>query len=434
MENNKTGIDISEIFSLKPQENRYNMWGIEFNPFPRSGTSNINSNDDVNEKLSPVESEIHEKLKRYILDALTPNDMDEEDKFISATIVGDYGSGKTQLLMYVKSFLNKIGSSHSYIKPFTIYIDNPGGSILEFLGNIISKIGEENLRKYLWNKIINSIKKSNENKDKLKQFVPTQGVLFGDKNVNYDPYNDANTTSYKKFLDTFIRQLQSNKKKTLDEVLKNMIIEILYEETQDSVVAYYFYDFISSDFGINKTWEAITSGSLKQISGKEFLFIKYIIRLLKQEGFTDVFILVDEFEDITQGRLTKSQLDNYIHNLRTLLDKQREWCLLFAMTPLALSKLKSISPPLADRISTRELQLQNLNKEEAIIIISNYLNLAGSNGVNPFNDSAIEYIIEKSEGNIRRFLKIAFTILELASVKNTPTIDVDFIKRNSYSI
>lgn len=371
-------------------------------------------------------------MKRYILDALTPNSMDTEDKFISATIVGDYGSGKTQLLMYTKACLNKIASSHSHIKPYTIYIDNPGCSILEFIGNIISKIGEENLRKFLWNKVIYTLKNDVIKKATIDQFLlSTQGTLFADEIAQkYDPYTDTNTTSYKKFLDTFIKQIPSNKKKAFDETLKKEITEILSSETHDSVVTYYFYEFISSDFGINKTWEAITSGNLKQISGKEFAVIKYIIHLLKQEGFTDIFILVDEFEDITQGRLTKSQLDNYIHNLRTLLDKQREWCLLFAMTPLALAKLKSISPPLADRISTRELQLHNLNSDEAKNIVANYLKLAGSNGSNPFDDSAIEYIKERAEGNIRRFLKIVFAILEVAASNRKSPIDESFVKEH----
>lgn len=430
--NNNFNID--EILNIIPQGNRYSSWGIEFNPFPRSGTSNINSNDETNEKLVPVESEVYDELKRYILNALSPNELDREDRFISATIIGDYGSGKTQLLMYAKACLNKIASSHSHIKPFTIYIDNPGGTILEFIGNIISKIGEENLRKYLWNKIIESIKSSDDRKQVLKPFAPAQGLQFQEHTDLYDPYSDANTTSYKKFLDSFIRQLPANKKRLLDEALRNEIMNILYAETNDSVVSYYFYEFISSDFGINKTWEAITNGNLKQIAGKEFAVIKYIIHLLKQEGFTDVFILVDEFEDITEGRLNKSQLDNYIHNLRTLLDKQREWCLLFAMTPHALLKLKSISPPLADRISTRKLELQSLNTEEAKKVISNYLLLAGNAEINPFDDSAIGYIKDKSEGNIRRFLKIAFALLEAASQSGILTIDETFARENFPSI
>ena len=60
--------------------------------------------------------------------------------------------------------------------------------------------------------------------------------------------------------------------------------------------------------------QALTSGSLKQLKGKEARVIKYIVKLVKEQGFSDFFILVDEFEDITEGRLTKSQIDNYVYN------------------------------------------------------------------------------------------------------------------------
>lgn len=302
--------NIKDILDISPNDTTYSSLGIEFNPFPRSGTSNINSSDDVNVKLFPTDDKITTELKQYIIASLSPNKLDESDKFLSATIVGDYGSGKTQLLLYVKSCLNQISSSLSSIRPYVIYVDNPGVSILEFIGSIISKISEETLRKYLWNKIIKAIKSDENLSNKLKDFIPTQGMLFND-GMSYDPFSDQNSSSYKKFIDTFIIQNHKTKKTDLNSTLKEIILGVLNTETCDTVVSYYFYDFISSDFGINKTWESITSGNLKQISGKEFAVIKYIIKLLKEEGFTDIFILVDEFEDITEGRLTKSQLDNF---------------------------------------------------------------------------------------------------------------------------
>lgn len=342
------------------------------------------------------------------MDALSPNKIDRSDRFLTLTIVGDYGSGKTQLLLYTMAVLNKLGSSQKFIKPYTIYIDNPGASVLEFLGNIIAKVGEENLRKYIWNSLIEKIKIDAIIKEKLKPYTPDMNFLFGDDfKSEYDPYSDINTTSYKKFLDVFIRKLKPGQKHKFDEVLSEIVMELLADPSQtgDSTVARYFYDFISSDFGANKTWEALINGNLKQISGKESAVIKYIIKLIKKEGYTDVFIFVDEFEDITEGRLTKTQLDNYIHNLRTLLDKSREWCLLFAMNPLAIDRLKSISPPLADRIIVRRIDLDNLNTDEVKSLLNVYWKLTQSAQPCPFADDAISYMREITDGNARRILK-----------------------------
>ena len=433
MKDEKRFLSIEDILNINPQENKYAQWGIEFNPFPRSGTSNINGSTDVNCQLAPLNESVQQEINRFIFDALSPNKVDPTDKFLTLTIVGDYGSGKTQLLLYAMAILNRLGDSQKFIKPCTIYVDNPGVSVLEFLGNIIAKVGEENLRKYIWNSIIEKIKSDDDIKNKLNPYAPAQDLLFGGSfKEEYNPYSDINTTSYKKFLDAFIRQLKSGQKHKFDDVLSEILMTILANPSQtgDSTVARYFYEFISSDFGVNKTWEALINGNLKQIAGKESQVIKYIIKLLKKEGYTDVFIFVDEFEDITEGRLTKVQLDNYIHNLRTLLDKNREWCLLFAMNPLAIERLKSVSPPLADRIIVRRIDLDNFNEEEIKNLLNVYWSMTKSSNSCPFTDDAISYIRDITDGNARRVLKTAFAIFESAANQRVMNIDKLFVEQN----
>lgn len=423
--------DILEgILGLQQEENKYAQWGITFNPFPRSGTSNINGSDDVNWLLKPLDKKTGTDINLFIANALQPNNIDPQDQFLSATIVGDYGSGKTQMLMYAKSVLNKVRDGELSYKPYTIYIDNPGGSIQEFIGMVIGKIGEENVRKYVWNHIIHFILTRNDIKEQLKPYEPNSAVLFTEMKDSLNPYSDSNTTSYKRFLDVFIRQMNPQKKRKFDDLFSGIVQSILNEDTNDSTVAYYFYEFISSDFGINKTWEALTSGKLKQMEGKEAEAIRYIVKLLKREGFTHVFILVDEFEDLTAGRLSKAQLDNYIHNLRILLDQHREWCLLFAINPHALERLQTLSPPLADRVLVRRIALDNLNNDEVKKVFNTYLSLAKYKGELPFTDEAIDFIRENSDGNLRRVLKSAFALFEAAASVSVKIIDKPFAEQN----
>ena len=418
------------LLDLQPEENKYVQWGIQFNPFPRSGTSNINGSDEVNRMLKPLVKKTMNDITTFILNALQPNNLDPKDQFISATIVGDYGSGKTQMLMYAKALLNGIRDSEVPLKPYTIYIDNPGGSIQEFIGNVIGEIGEENVRKYVWNHIIDTIQKSEEIKEQLKPYEPNSAVLFNEMKDSLNPYAEVNTTSYKKFLDVFIKNMNSQKKRKFDDLFSGIVQQILYDDTKDTTVAYYFYEFISADFGINKTWEALTSGKLKQMDGKEAEAIRYIVKLLKREGFTHVFILVDEFEDLTAGRLTKAQQDNYIHNLRILLDQHREWCLLFAINPHALERLQVLSPPLADRVLVRRIALDNLTNEEVEAVYGTYLTLAKYEGNLPFTDEAVEYIRETSDGNLRRVLKAAFALFEAAADQGVKVLDKEFVENN----
>lgn len=418
------------LIDLQPEENKYAQWGIEFNPFPRSGTSNINGSDEVNRKLKPLEEKTMNDIVRFISSALQPNNLAPKDQFISATIVGDYGSGKTQMLMFAKSVLNGIRDSESRFKPYTIYIDNPGGSIQEFIGNVIGKIGEENVRKYVWNHIIQTIQNSEEIRGQLRPYEPNSVVLFYEMADSLNPYADINTTSYKQFLDVFIRNMNPQKKRKFDDLFSNIVQTILNRDTDNTTVAYYFYEFISSDFGINKTWEALTSGKLKQMDGKEAEAIRYIVKLLKREGFSHVFILVDEFEDLTAGRLTKAQQDNYIHNLRILLDQHREWCLLFAINPHALERLQVLSPPLADRVLVWRIALDNLTNEEVKSVYATYLSLAKYQGDIPFTDEAIDYIRNVNDGNLRRVLKAAYALFEVAADNGVAVLDKDFVETN----
>jgi len=432
---------LERIFSKQSQslnvieDEKYKSLRLKFNPFPRSGTANINSSDIYNQKLIPVDDSIKEQIVDFIAHGLNDNYIDIEDKFISATVTGNYGSGKTQLLMFIKYILGEVASLHKGQKnPYVIYIDSPGVKLLEFIGTIISRIGEEDFKKYIWSKIILQIKTSNGLRNRLAKFEHKGTNLFHD--INPDPYSDENTISYKKFLDSFVRYFTNVKqRKEFEDTFKNILLKVLEIEAHDTVLAQYFYELISDDFGVNKTWEALSSGNIKQLDKKESDIIKYIVRLIKEQGYTDFFILVDEFEDITEGRLTKTQVDNYVYNLRTLLDEHREWCLLFAMTGQALKKLRSVSPPLADRISTRLIILQNLNQEQAIKIVTNYLNTARdseSNDLYPFDETGIQKLNDLTDGNARKFLKNCFFMVEksLQQPLGSNTIDAKFISKH----
>jgi hypothetical protein len=426
---------VDRILSAKSNASNKKYLKLEllFNPFPRSGTANINAGDVYNEKLIPVDESVTNQIVDFIRDALVENPVDPRDRFISATITGDYGSGKTQLLMFAKALLGEVATTphKAHKNPYVIYVDSPGVKLLEFIGTIISRIGEEDFKKFLWAKIIDQIRTSHADQIILRPFQSIGGVLFPD--TNPDPYADENMVSYKQFLNSFTRYLSDTRsRREFDEKFKQIIIRVLQQETKDPVLAQYFYELVSEDYGVNKTWEALSSGSIKQLDRKVVHIIRYIVQLIKEQGYTDFFILVDEFEDITKGRLTKPQVDNYVYNLRTLIDEHREWCLLFAMTGEAMRRLRKVSPPLADRISARLIILQNLNDEQAAMIALNYLSLARdteSTDLTPFDQSGIKKLNELVEGNARRFLRGCYFLVERALVNlgKKKAIDSTFV-------
>jgi hypothetical protein len=434
MSRNSSLLDKIFIPEPSPSRDRYAPIGLQFNPFPKSGTANINGSDFYNGKLIPVNERVTNQLLDFIRDALNPNELDKKDRFISATITGDYGTGKTQLLLFVKCILGEVAAVHKGARnPYVIYIDNPGVKLPELVGSMISRIGEEDFKKFIWARVIGGIRLSDDHRRRLSKFQHNAGGLFRD--ANPDPYAEENTVSYKQFLNAFTSYMPSPKvRKEFEQHFREILTQVLQIEVGDSELAQYFYDLLSNDYGVNKTWEALSSGNIKPLDRKLVEVIRYVVHLIKDQGYTDFFILVDEFEDITRGRLSKTQVDNYVYNLRSLLDEHREWCLLFSMTGEALRRLQSVSPPLADRISARRISLEKLSDAEGVAIAVNYLNLAReseSGELAPFDLTGLAKLNQFADGNARRFLRNCYLGVEKA-VESTPDgglIDADFVAK-----
>ncbi len=406
-------------------ETKYKKFSLKYNPFPKSGTANINESTETTESLIPIDDDVLNGVVNYVGDSLYSNDGTEDYKLIG-TITGDYGTGKTQLLLFAKSLI-----LNEPKKAYVIYINNPGTKLSELIGLIIENIGHEQFKKYLWNQIIEAIKSNDEYKNKLSGYLRSD--LFPDK----DPFSPENEANHRLFLEAFLGQINNRKKiNELNIILRDVIIEILSKKNEDdSVIAKYFYDLIAEDFGISKSWEALISGDGNYLDTKVVRLLNAIITIVKEQGFERFYLLVDEFEDITSGRLTKKEQDNYTHNLRTLIDKERRWCLLIAMTSRALADIETLSPPLYDRLTDRKINIKRLSNEQAHILVSNYLKLASEQTEDaffPFTGEGIDYINTVSGELPRLFLRHIYFILERAvdELSEGGNISLDFIKKH----
>jgi Cdc6-like AAA superfamily ATPase len=417
---------------------RFEKFGLKINPFPKSGTANTNESSDFTKLLAPIDPNIKREIENYVIDSLFSED--NNDQKLICTITGDYGTGKTQLLLYAKWLIQALPKN-----AYVIYINNPETKLSELIGAVIEHIGQEQFKKYLWGQILNKIKDTNSYKKELLEYVSNikngkVGDLFsGDELISVkNPFSVENEVSHKAFLQAFLDLIPSNNdKKNFNNILKQIITQVLLEINEnDSVIANYFYNLISEDFGVNKTWETITSGNGLYLDSKVVKLLNAIINIIQSQGFERFYILVDEFEDITSGRLAKKEVDNYSHNLRTLIDKERRWCLLIAMTSAALKDLKLISPPLVDRLTDREIKIERLTDEQAKQIFINYLNIAREEkniepSTFPFTEEAIYYINSKSEELPRLLLRRANFLLERASelLNEKEEITKDFAKQ-----
>jgi Cdc6-like AAA superfamily ATPase len=244
-------IDINKIFEERANQTdkeRLKKFGLKSNPFPKSGTANINESTDQTRLLIPIDDGVHMQVINYVKDSLYSTQV--EDQKLIGTITGDYGTGKTQLLLYAKYLIQNQDK-----KAFVIYINNPGTKLSELIGSIIEKIGQEQFKKYLWNQVIDEIKKdsSGYKKQLLSFLADKQGQIFGNNN---DPFSIENESNHKAFLEAFINQINNRSKRTeFNKTLKDIVLKIFENQNDnDPVISDYFYNLISEDFGVNKTW------------------------------------------------------------------------------------------------------------------------------------------------------------------------------------
>ena len=403
--------------------NSINKLGLKFNPFPRSGIADYNCSDEVIKALPPTDNANFQEIINFIKDSIFNKNLNDLDPYLSLIIRGDYGTGKTQTLLYIKSLLEGLRGNNN-VNPYVVYIDNPGQKLSELIGSIINQIGQENFKRYLWELFLKHLRK---NEDLLTQLssIGKSNSLFSE---DYD-FNSINEyVSYKVFIDELYKGIDLRRRKELQETLKFAIVNCFESIAPNVNVAIYFYDLVADNIGINKTWDLLTTGSIKDIDKREFYILKTIVDIVKGLGYTDFIILADEFEEITAGRLQKTEIDKYLRNLRTLIDKEKNWCAVFAMTGKALSMIESFSPPLADRISGRVVDLKPLNKVTANILIQNYLDLAKISNLEtiyPFDESGIETLLEYTNAYPRLLLKYCYLLVQRAKDEGEENFLID---------
>lgn len=416
-------------------------YGLEYNPFPRSGIAILSESDKIAERLMPVDEDTIDSIFHFISDVLFSHQgQSEKDyEYMSMVIRGDYGSGKTQTLMFIRYLLMNL--KNEAVKPYVVYIDNPGQKLSELVGAIVSQIGVENFRKYLWGIFMEYLDKNPDLKDTLIKggSRPRNRTLFDiDGPI---PSLSASIQNYKELVDAITLGRSTSEKKELLQTLKDHMIKSYADVAESPVVASYLYDVVSETIGISKSWDMLTSGSVKEMDKREVNILKAIVRIVREQlGYTDFFILIDEFEEITAERLKRTDIDNYLRNLRLLIDREKNWCSVFAMTGKAMDIIENYSPPLASRIKGTVIDLKPLNNNSFKQIVMNYLSIARSEGseesIVPFDETGLDEMLQvrntQLKGSPRFLLRLCYQLLQRA-VTDLPIggkIDREFVKQH----
>jgi|GEM_PF-693479 len=423
-------------------------FGLNYNPFPKSGIAVIDEADEIVSKLSPINQDNSKTIVDYIRDALDRNSRPGDRSNLSLLIIGDYGTGKTQTLMFLKYVLRNIKMEG--FRPYVVYIDNPGKKLSDIVGNIVSQVGVENFRRYLWEEFWTYLQKTDSDgvpyhcslvKElrRAMKIPDVQHSLFKDDEIRLSSVNQG-TKSYKYMYDSLVEGLQPTLQKQITNVFRKYMVNCFSSKYQVSAIAEYFYDIVSDSIGVNKSWDLIIRGEMGVVDKREVNILNAVVEIVKKnEDCTHFIMLIDEFEEVTVERVKAIDKDNYLRNLRTFIDKDKNWSCVFAMTGKAFELIESYSPPLATRIADRKILLGELNETSAKTIIGNYLSIGrgtDNNDITPFDNSALEALLNTKDpslqGSPRFLLKSCYLLLQrLAdSPDGANRIDASFVKKH----
>lgn len=450
MESNNLISEIKKVSNISSDLKE--KFGLEYNPFPKSGIAYIEESEEITSQLSPAYKETAQEIVTYMQDALENAGGKKAPDYLSLIIRGEFGTGKTQTLMYVKYLFSAIKTDK--FNPYVVYIDNPGGTLSELIGAVMSQIGIENFRRYLWDGFINYMSKKEIGEEKTrKEILLTEVVklrggivkdLFSSSGVSVEDalhFNwDSTEISYKYLLDKMLTGTKSAQQKTVNQLLKSYLLKCFMEEFNTAAVAEYFYEVVTDSLNVSQAWDHMITGDVKNLSKREFHILHAIVQITKEYlGATDFIILVDEFEELASGRISDKDIDNYLRNLRSLIDNEKNWCSVFAMNTIAYTKIEKLVPPLADRIGDRIIDLKPYDLEASKTVIRNYLNLVRKENINkdelyPFTEDAIKAILNTRDitlqGSPRFIMKCCFRLLQSAAkeLKKDDAIDETFVK------
>ncbi len=381
----------------------YSNLGLTHNPFPPAG---IPREDRL---FEPIGKNIDQNLHLFIRSTYLP-ERKEKGEYAGLTIVGDFGMGKTHIMKYLKRTIDKISSSEDVNFPsITAFVDRPEDDPRTIIHKIIEQIGEDNIRKYVWNIVIEKIIEEYEGKEEkfYKEYEIHANLFKTEKSLFAEPMRSV----YLEFLSVF-KQLKGDIKKLQEKVLhiiKDTIIP-------DDALAHRYLDLIFVQKEISRAWEALAGyASTREFQKKEVMFLRSVVNILRKQGYAQLYVFIDEFEDISKIR--KEKLINYLTTLNILINNQSNWALIVSLNSAALKKIGTESAPLYDRLTSYKIELMPLDIKGAERIVLNYLNTArkDSSSLSPFKENTLKAILDISQGNYRSFILLCQKLVEYAA-------------------
>jgi len=376
-------------------------FNLQWNPFPEVGVP-----DSEVSELASIRQHILRDIGTRMRTAL-------QNQNLSVIVIkGDYGSGKSALLRKIVSDVNHAFAGKSEGRPKIIYVYRPSVEAHALNRTILEEIGLDDVRKMVWNLV-----KQEMSKDLAAQSFPDRLVtllndLMSSKGRSIPIHQDSlfewsgksipeplerlfdlnRNTDYRSFL-TEVDRLKKNRKQFQNyfRLLLSDGLSNISSPTLSAFVALLLaYDEIEA-------WQSLlyTGAPTRDRAGFVRMFLQDLVRLLESDGYSYLFVVIDEFEQVTEpALLSPKDRADYTYTMMEIINRiDRGLGFIISITNVGFQKLAKDIQPLADRFVPVGLDPLRISDVRELVIF--YLALARLNEENsddlfPFSEAILD--------------------------------------------
>ncbi len=392
---------------------KYSKFGLNSNPFPVTGLATEDPG------FAPFDEKITKELSAFVQDTYTRR------FFGGFVIIGEYGFGKTYILKHLERRINESLSLRGEDRAYAIYVMNPKSSPEDFVTSIIERFGMHQFMVMAWRLVTERLAK--EFKSKGESFA--REILSKEVQLNFfEPLQ---------FSKAFILKpdLLSSPMKFLDEAYRNKAnLASIQKHAEDTFLPIFRAPEIARGLATlgqrgeaNYLWsewlnyKQFKKSLKKDVSVPEFF--QSLMTVFRRNGFRQVYVLIDEFEDIAD--LGRRERKEYLSRLRDLIEYNLEFfSMVLCVKRQAWDIIAEAHPAFVERFP-RGVELKDIGVEQAKKMIAEYLDGVADQAarisqdpIYPFTNEAVEELVDKSAGVPRVILELCFVLLEYAAEEN----------------
>jgi type II secretory pathway predicted ATPase ExeA len=381
---------MTEAFEITDDGQDYSQFNLKENPFP----------------YSPVPAEDPELYcgQDHVVDRVssTVSTVLSTGKSKHLVITGKYGNGKSHTLKYTRSLVRDRDDA------IVGYVSQPGEGFLDIYHEFVYDLGFDRVQEIAY------------------EYLATVTA----ETTDTDPSDASEMKSLADQGDVLLSDIVPEAIRRLSDIthfadFARAIIHMVYEDTN-----LYAWQWLSAEgirYEQRKEMEIHTALDDDTMGVRAFTALKNILRDL---GYTSVFVFVDEFESI--ARLSPKDEQSTLNSIRHLMDQNSSGlCMLFGCAPEVWQDVMSEYHAFSERIGT-EVALKPLTEDHISTLIADYLNRARTSddkGIHPFTTESIQLVLQRSQGNIRQVLSLCSQLLDNAANNNQDEITPEVVEQ-----